>query len=84
MYQGATNNKLEIAQDICQTESISLDEVAFIGDDINDLELLKQVGLAACPSDAVKAVKNTINIAILNSKGGEGVVREFVEKYITK
>ena len=63
-------------------ENISLSEVAYIGDDINDLELLTNVGLAACPKDAVNEVKDINNIKILYTKGGEGVVREFVENIL--
>jgi len=73
------NGKLNSAITLCNELNISLNEVAYIGDDINCIELLKNVGLAACPSDAHFKVKNIPGILILNTKGGEGVVREFVE-----
>lgn len=83
LYQGKKhNNKLEAAREICQQEGISLTEVAYIGDDINCYELLSSVGIAACPSDAIDIVKEIPNINILRTKGGEGVVREFVERFI--
>ncbi|MEO7769035.1 MAG: hypothetical protein ABIS01_16510, partial [Ferruginibacter sp.] len=50
-----------------------------IGDDINCFDLLSNVGLAACPSDAVKIIKEIKGIHQLSKAGGEGVVREFVE-----
>ena len=56
-----------------------MEEIAYIGDDINCFELLSKVGLAACPSDAVQKVKSIPHIQILSKKGGEGVVREFIE-----
>lgn len=71
--------KLESAIAICKKQGISLQEVAYIGDDLNCIDLLSSVGLAACPIDAAAEVKNIDNIIVLTKKGGEGVVREFVE-----
>jgi YrbI family 3-deoxy-D-manno-octulosonate 8-phosphate phosphatase len=80
LFQGKRDGgKLAAAQHICQELNISLHEVAYIGDDINCLELLQNVGTAACPANAMAAVKNIPNIIQLQKKGGEGVVREFVE-----
>ena len=56
-----------------------MDEVAYIGDDVNCFELLLNVGIAACPSNAVEKIKSIPNIIQLEKNGGEGVVREFVE-----
>jgi YrbI family 3-deoxy-D-manno-octulosonate 8-phosphate phosphatase len=58
-----------------------LENVAYIGDDVNDLPAIHRVGLSACPADAVPAVKEAVHI-VLSKNGGEGCVREFVEKYI--
>ena len=71
--------KLSAALDICREENISLEETAYIGDDENCVELLSNVGFAACPSDAMDVVKNISSIRVLTKRGGEGVVREFVE-----
>ncbi len=71
--------KLEAAMDICQKEGISLEEVAYIGDDMNCIELLSSVGYAACPANAVTAVKSLPGIIILQKRGGDGAVREFAE-----
>ncbi|MEM1986756.1 MAG: HAD hydrolase family protein, partial [Nitrososphaeria archaeon] len=80
VYLGVEHeDKLKIAKEICEKEGISLDEVAYIGDDINCKELLEAVGLAACPANAVKDIKNIPNIIKLTKKGGDGAVREFVE-----
>lgn len=72
-------DKLDFIKKICKEINISLTEVAYIGDDINDIELLEQVGLKACPCDAVERVKQIKNIKILTKCGGEGAVREFIE-----
>jgi len=80
LYQGLEHKgKLNIAKEICQKENISLDEVAYIGDDINCKELLQNVGLAACPANSLKTIKNIPNIIKLSRSGGDGAVREFVE-----
>jgi 3-deoxy-D-manno-octulosonate 8-phosphate phosphatase (KDO 8-P phosphatase) len=55
--------------------------VAFIGDDLGDINLLKQVGFAGVPASAPDYVKVLGNVP-LSKKGGEGVFREFVEKII--
>lgn len=83
LYQGLEHGgKLEIARKICQQENITLDEVAYIGDDINCKELLEAVGLAACPVNAVDAIQNIPHIVKLTKKGGDGAVRELVEKLL--
>ena len=77
LFQGITD-KLKIASKLCEDLNISLSNVAYIGDDINDLELLKNVGLSAVPADAVNNVRMISNL-ILNKSGGDGALREFVE-----
>ena len=80
VYQGKnTGGKLQTALEICRKEGITLAEAAYIGDDINCYDLLCEVGMAACPADAVDKIKTISNIRILRKKGGEGVVREFIE-----
>lgn len=71
--------KLDFVKNICKELNISLDEVAYIGDDINDFELLNAVKFKACPNDAVKKIKNINGIKILENKGGNGAVREFID-----
>lgn len=80
LYQGkGFGSKLQAALEICTKENISLQEVAYIGDDINCIELLNAVGIAACPANAVEKVKKINNIIQLNIKGGDGAVRAFIE-----
>jgi YrbI family 3-deoxy-D-manno-octulosonate 8-phosphate phosphatase len=71
--------KLKAALEICEKENISMQEVAYIGDDINCIELLSAVGLSACPANATQKVKEIPGILHLSKSGGEGVVREFIE-----
>lgn len=74
--------KLAVVEDICRQLNITLAEVAYVGDDVNCLELLSAVGVAACPADAVDAVKNIPGIIQLMHKGGEGAVRELADKIL--
>lgn len=84
VYQGKREGgKLEAAIEICQKMGITLEETAYIGDDTNCIELLSAVGWAACPRDAVEKIKLIHGIYILNKNGGEGCVREFVDKILS-
>ena len=79
-YQVKKNGgKLAVAREICQKMGISMQEVAYIGDDVNCIELLSAVGMAACPADADSRVKAIPGIHVMTKKGGEGCVREFCE-----
>ena len=83
VYQGAGfKGKLAAAMEICAKENITLKEVAYIGDDINCIELLKAAGIAACPANSTKKVKAIPGIIHLQKSGGEGAIREFVDDYI--
>jgi YrbI family 3-deoxy-D-manno-octulosonate 8-phosphate phosphatase len=57
--------------------NLNLSQIAFIGDDINDMEAMRLVGLSVAVADASDVVKNTADI-VLESNGGEGAFREFV------
>lgn len=71
-------NKLEIVKRISLKKQFSFREIAFIGNDLNDLSLLKEVGVSACPLDAPDYIKSEVDF-VMTKKGGEGVFREFVE-----
>ena len=74
-------NKLDLCVDICKQQNIKLNELAFIGDEINDLNLIENVGLSACPADAASYIKKEADW-IMTRKGGDGAYREFVIKYL--
>ena len=75
-------SKLEAAKEICAELGIGLAEVCYVGDDINDLELLREVGLSACPSSAMPIVKALPNIMVLSHAGGTGAIRELCDKIL--
>lgn len=72
-------DKLSVVKGLCQKYNITLKNVAYIGDDINDAAVLSAVGLAACPADAQNEIKKIQEIHILNRTGGQGCVREFAK-----
>ena len=80
LYLGC-KDKVSIAQGLCKQLGISLSDVAYIGDDLNDMKLLKLVGWAGVPSSAPVYVRALANVS-LSKKGGEGAFREFVESVI--
>lgn len=77
LFQGV-KDKLSLAKSLCESEGILLEDIAYIGDDLNDIELLKSVGIAGVPDSAPEYVKKLSSFP-LKKKGGEGVFREFVE-----
>ena len=80
LFQGA-KNKLEVAEKLCKELNITLEDVAYIGDDLGDVELLKNVGISATPNSAPSYIKKSAQM-VMAKNGGEGVFREFVEKIL--
>ena len=80
LFQGVKGSeKLEALNKICVEKNMSLSEVAYIGDDINDYNVLSSVGFPACPKNATANIKDIKGITHLSKSGGDGAVREFVE-----
>ena len=75
-------DKVEQAEELCRELGISLSEVAFIGDDLNDLPLLRLVGYSASPSNTPEYVKREVKY-VTAAHGGYGAFREFVEKLLS-
>ncbi len=76
-YQGVANKVFQLRR-VCEKYQVDFVNVAYIGDDINDLPCMQLCGLSACPSDAVKEVKEQADY-ISSYKGGEGAVRDLVD-----
>ena len=75
-------DKVAQAEELCRELGISLGEVAFIGDDLNDLPLLRLVGYSASPSNTPEYVKREVKY-VTAAHGGYGAFREFVEKLLS-
>lgn len=82
VFQGC-DNKCSKVEALCNELGITLDQVAYIGDDFNDVKLLRKAGYSACPANASDYIKKEAQIE-LTKKGGEGAFREFVEGLLNK
>ncbi len=80
LFQGVSD-KLKVARDLCKEMGIELNDVAYIGDDLMDMSLLREVGISAAPDNAPQYVKEITHF-VTSKKGGEGAFREFVESII--
>ena len=80
-YDGIID-KVSILSKICKTFNVKSEQVAYIGDDVNDLELLKNVGFSAVPNDAISEAK-IIADYICKTNGGNGVLREIADLVIS-
>lgn len=77
LYDGI-QKKEDLVTNICSRYDVTLQELAYIGDDVNDLELLKKVGLSATPADGITDAKKICNY-VCKSNGGEGAFRELAD-----
>ena len=80
-YYLGVNKKEELLQEIMRKNNVSPEEIAFIGDDSNDYELMKLVGFKATPSDGMSFIKELADY-ICENKGGNGAFRELAELII--
>ena len=81
-YYYVSNNKIETLKNIILKMRISPNEVCYIGDDLNDINVINFVGVSGCPNDACSDIKNIVTY-VCKKNGGYGAVREFAE-YIIK
>ena len=77
LFQGV-KSKVEVVDKLLKELGICYEEIAYIGDDINDLALLRKVGFSASPSTAPSYLRNEVHF-VTDKAGGEGAFREFVE-----
>ena len=77
-------NKLETLIDICKENSILLSEVAGMGDDLQDMEFLRQIKIIACPQDAQYEIKHLPKMITVEKDGGKGAVRSFINYLLFK
>lgn len=74
--------KWEVLSEWLEEYHISASEVAYIGDDLNDQPVLEKVGAAFCPADAIAKLDQVPQIQRLQSRGGEGCVRELIDRFL--
>jgi 3-deoxy-D-manno-octulosonate 8-phosphate phosphatase (KDO 8-P phosphatase) len=80
LHLGA-KDKVSVLKEIMERKKLTGENVAFIGDDVNDIELIKLVGLSASPSDGMLDVRTIVDF-VCEEKGGHGAFREFAELII--
>jgi len=80
VFQGV-KDKVEVLFNLSEKYGIPLEQMAYIGDDVNDVEALKAVGYAAAPADCVEQVRRIVHY-VCKKKGGEGVVREVIDRIL--
>lgn len=80
LFQGV-KNKLEVLDEIRQSEKIEYSQIAAIGDDLNDYRMLEAVGKSYTPADGSEYIRELCDV-VLYSKGGEGAAREMIEAII--
>lgn len=78
IYLGA-ENKFKIFKEIINNYNLDVNKILYMGDDIPDMKVMKEVGLSSCPSDAVREIKNISNY-ISDKRGGRGCVRDIIEQ----
>ena len=83
IYLPGCNDKLSAVSSVCSEYGLALENVAYIGDDINDLALLRRAGFSACPADAHNSVKTCVDYVAQHS-GGSGVIREIADILLDK
>ena len=81
ILEAGCKDKVSAVKRICEEHGIDLQNVCYIGDDINDIELLKIVGYGCAPADAMTEAKE-VSKYVTTAKGGEGVIREVVRKIV--
>ncbi|HAP8890218.1 TPA: N-acylneuraminate cytidylyltransferase [Enterococcus faecium] len=78
ILEAGCKDKFTTIKKLCDQYGISLEQVAYVGDDINDLEVIQNIGFGCCPNDAVPSVKKAAEY-ISAKNGGEGVIRDLVD-----
>jgi len=81
-YQGV-HNKREVLESLLEKLDLKMENVAAIGDDLNDLPMLKAAEISFVPRDA-SAYVDKIATVVLSKRGGDGAVREMIEHLINK
>ncbi len=80
IFMGA-HTKIENLNEYVHEKKLSKQEIVYVGDDIPDIEVMKNVGLAVCPEDSAEEIKS-ISHYISQKKGGYGVARDIIEKVL--
>lgn len=81
LYQGISD-KLSCLKTVAEKYNVQPENIAYIGDDVNDLECIQYCEKTACPQDAIDEVKRYVEY-VCSREGGRGAVREFIDKILS-
>ena len=81
IYYGITKKEAELSG-ICKKYDVTPKEIMYVGDDVNDLELMRKVGFSATPKDGIGQIKKVADY-VCKAKGGEGVLREVADMLLS-
>ncbi|MGA3013239.1 MAG: HAD-IIIA family hydrolase [Bacteroidales bacterium] len=81
-YHPESKNKYKVLKEILLRRELSLEQIAYMGDDVNDMEIMQHVGLSGAPADAMPMILDIAHI-VTENKGGFGAFREFAEIIIS-
>ena len=82
LFSGITE-KEKLVEKISKKYDLDFSEIAYIGDDLNDLKIIKKIGFSASPNDAINYVKKNVDY-VCKSNGGDGALREFIDYIVLK
>lgn len=77
LYQGVSKKLVQLKR-VAEKHGVQPEEIAYIGDDLNDLDCIKYCSVTACPSDAILDIQAEVSY-VCQRVGGRGAVREFIE-----
>ncbi|MBT7557300.1 HAD hydrolase family protein [Candidatus Woesearchaeota archaeon] len=75
------DNKTEEIKKLAEREGFDLQNILYVGNDLNDYHVMQLCGYTACPSDSHKKIKSIANV-VLKTRGGNGIVRELLEEVL--
>lgn len=79
IFVGGCSDKLSAVKELSRKYGVPLCHIAYIGDDRNDLEVIREVGFSCCPADAAEEVRKYVDY-VASASGGQGVVREVADR----
>ncbi len=79
LYMGV-EDKLKVLEEICNTYNVTYDQIVYVGDDINDLPIIKTIKNSFAPVDAHVSVCESVSY-VCSTHGGDGVIREIVDQF---
>lgn len=83
ILESGCSDKLTRVKELCEKYGCGLDEVVYVGDDMNDIDVINNVGFGCCPANANYKVKEAAKF-VTKAKGGEGVIREVIDFLLEK